>query len=124
MIVEDNNDVRSLLRLKLRRLGHSVKDAADGIEGLQVLLTEKPDLALVDLGLPGIDGFSVARQVREKLGGEVVLVAVSGFGQPEDKRRALEAGFDDHITKPADVQDIENILLKFPPRNTIEPHAV
>jgi len=118
VIVEDNADVRDLLRLKLKRLGHTVSDARDGVEGVKVVLNEKPDLALVDLGLPGLDGYQVARQVREQLGDDVVLVAVSGFGQPEDKRRAPEAGFDDHITKPADVQDIENVLQRFPPRNS------
>ena len=118
VIVEDNNDVRDLLRLKLKRLGHEVSGARDGLEGVQMLLAEKPDLALVDLGLPGLDGFAVAREVRQQLGEEIILVAVSGFGQPEDKRRALEAGFDEHITKPADVQDIENVLRRFPPRNS------
>lgn len=118
VIVEDNKDVRDLLRLRLKRLGHDVLDAPDGVEGLRVVLAEKPDLALVDLGLPGLDGFDVAREVREKLGQAVILVAVSGFGQPEDKRRALEAGFDEHITKPADVKDIEGILRRFPPRNS------
>jgi signal transduction histidine kinase/ActR/RegA family two-component response regulator len=117
VIVEDNEDVRDLLRLRLSKLGHDVLDAKDGVEGLRVLLSERPDLALVDLGLPGMDGFELARGVREKLGQDVVLVAVSGFGQPEDKRRALEAGFDEHITKPADVKDIEGILRRFPPRN-------
>ncbi|HET8797847.1 MAG TPA: response regulator, partial [Thermoanaerobaculia bacterium] len=77
-----------------------------------------PDLALVDLGLPGIDGYEVARTVRERLGDGVVLVAVSGFGLPDDKRRALESGFDEHITKPADVKDIESVLRRFPPRNS------
>jgi signal transduction histidine kinase/ActR/RegA family two-component response regulator len=123
-IVEDNKDVRDLLRLKLRRLGHSVVDAGDGLEGLRVVLDERPDLALVDLGLPGIDGFELARQVRSKLGEDVILVAVSGFGQPEDKRRALEAGFDEHITKPADVRDIENLLSRLPPRNSASAGGV
>ena len=118
VIVEDNKDVRDLLRLRLKRLGHQVVDAPDGEEGLRVVLKEKPDLALVDLGLPGIDGYEVAKGVRAELGRNVVLVAVSGFGQPEDKRRALEAGFDEHITKPADVKDIESLLRRFPPRNS------
>lgn len=118
VIVEDNNDVRDLLRLRLKKLGHQVLDARDGEEGLRVVLAERPDLALVDLGLPGMDGFEVAKGVRAELGGDVVLVAVSGFGQPDDKRRALEAGFDEHITKPADVKDIETILKRFPPRNS------
>jgi signal transduction histidine kinase/ActR/RegA family two-component response regulator len=116
VVVEDNPDVRDLLRMKLRRLGHDVADARDGIEGLDVILREKPDLALVDLGLPGMDGYDVAKGIRRELGNDVVLVAVSGFGQPDDKRRAIEAGFDDHITKPADVNDIENVLKRFPPR--------
>ncbi|MEA2237133.1 MAG: hypothetical protein QOC81_1857 [Thermoanaerobaculia bacterium] len=116
-IIEDNKDVRDLLRLKLSRLGHEVVDARDGLEGLRVVLDKRPDLALVDLGLPGIDGFQLAREVREQLGDDVILVAVSGFGQPEDKRRAIEAGFDEHLTKPADVHDIENLLMRLPPRN-------
>jgi DNA-binding response OmpR family regulator len=118
VIVEDNKDVRDLLRLRLKKLGHDVLDAPDGVEGLRVVLQAKPDLALVDLGLPGIDGFEVAKGIRAELGENVVLVAVSGFGQPDDKRRALEAGFDEHITKPADVKDIESILKRFPPRNS------
>lgn len=117
-IVEDNKDVRDLLHLKLRRLGHDVIDAANGIDGLRVVVEERPDLALIDLGLPGIDGFELAQKVRAELGDDVVLVAVSGFGQPEDKRRALEAGFDEHLTKPADMNDIENLLLRLPPRNS------
>lgn len=116
-IVEDNKDVRDLLRLKLSRLGHTVVDARDGLEGLRIVLAERPDLALVDLGLPGIDGFQLAKEVREQLGDGVILVAVSGFGQPDDKRRAIEAGFDEHLTKPADVHDIENLLMRLPPRN-------
>jgi signal transduction histidine kinase/ActR/RegA family two-component response regulator len=117
VIVEDNADVRELLRLKLKRLGHAVDAVADGHEGVRVIVDGKPDLALVDIGLPGLDGYEVAMRVRQSLGDGVVLVAVSGFGQPEDKRKALDAGFNEHITKPADVSDIENLLAKFPPKN-------
>jgi len=116
VIVEDNADVRELLRLKLNRLGHSVDAVGDGVAGVSAIVDAKPDLALVDIGLPGLDGYEVASQVRRTLGKDVVLVAVSGFGQPEDKRKALEAGFDEHITKPADVTDIENLLARLPPR--------
>lgn len=116
VIVEDNADVRELLGLKLRRLGHAVDAVADGASGVTAIVDGKPDLALVDIGLPGLDGYEVATQVRQSLGPDVVLVAVSGFGQPEDKRRAFEAGFDEHITKPADVHDIENLLARLPPR--------
>jgi len=124
VIVEDNDDVRHLLSLKLSRLGHKVVTARDGIEGLNALIGEKPDLALVDLGLPGMDGFAVAREARIRVGDGIVLVAVSGFGQPDDKRRALESGFDEHITKPAEVRDIENLLRRFPPRNSAAEASV
>ncbi|HEY6894446.1 MAG TPA: response regulator, partial [Rhodanobacteraceae bacterium] len=124
VIVEDNTDVRELLRLKLRRLGHEVSGVSDGRDGVAEIVESKPDMALIDIGLPGIDGYQVARQVRSHMGDRVVLVAVSGFGQPEDKRKALEAGFDEHLTKPADVNDIENILARFPPRNTIRSGQV
>ena len=116
VIVEDNVDVRELLRLKLHRLGHAVDAVGDGHAGVTAIVDGKPDLALVDIGLPGLDGYEVASQVRQSLGPDVVLVAVSGFGQPDDKRKALEAGFDEHITKPADVTDIENLLARLPPR--------
>ena len=116
VVVEDNADVRDLLRLKLRRLGHEVHAVADGIAGLQTIVDRRPDLALVDIGLPGLDGYEIAARVRESIGRDVVLVAVSGFGQPEDKRKAMDAGFDEHLTKPADVNDIENLLSRLPSR--------
>jgi signal transduction histidine kinase/ActR/RegA family two-component response regulator len=119
VIVEDNPDVRELLRLKLHKLGHTVDAVADGRDGVQKIVDAQPDMALIDIGLPGIDGYQVAKQVRSRMGDVVVLVAVSGFGQPEDKRKAMEAGFDDHLTKPADVGDIENILARFPPRTSV-----
>lgn len=116
VVVEDNHDVRDLLRLKLCRLGHKVDAVADGVSGVQAIVDLKPDLALVDIGLPGLDGYEVASRVRETLGKEVILVAVSGFGLPEDKRKALDAGFDEHITKPADVSDLEGLLARLPGR--------
>jgi len=121
VIVEDNADVRELLRLKLHRLGHSVDAVSDGRDGVQRIVDGRPDMALIDIGLPGIDGYQVARQVRSRMGDGIVLVAVSGFGLPEDKRKAIEAGFDDHLTKPADTGDIESILARFPPRNSMSP---
>jgi signal transduction histidine kinase/ActR/RegA family two-component response regulator len=116
VIVEDNTDVRDLLGLRLRRLGHDVNAVGDGLSGVQTIESTKPDLALIDIGLPRMDGYEVATRVRASLGQDIVLVALSGFGQPEDKRRAIEAGFDDHMTKPADAQDIEALLRRFPPR--------
>jgi CheY-like chemotaxis protein len=119
VIVEDNADVRDLLRLKLGKLGHSVDAVGDGMAGVEKILSIKPDMALIDIGLPLLDGYQVASRVRSELGSGVVLVAVSGFGQPEDKKKAIDAGFDDHITKPADVQDIESLFARFPTRNEV-----
>jgi signal transduction histidine kinase/CheY-like chemotaxis protein len=110
VIIEDNPDVRQLLQLKLRRLGHTADGVRDGEEGIERIVHRPPALALVDLGLPGVDGYEVAHQVRARVGGAVYLVALSGFGQPEDKRRALEAGFDEHLTKPADPRTLEGVL--------------
>jgi signal transduction histidine kinase/ActR/RegA family two-component response regulator len=119
VIVEDNTDVRELLRLRLRKLGHEVDAVGDGVSGVRTIVGARPDLALIDIGLPRLDGYQVATQVRSQLGADVVLVALSGFGQPEDKRKALEAGFDDHLTKPADVHDIENLLKRYPARGEV-----
>lgn len=110
VVVEDNDDLRDLLRMRLKRLGHDVEVAPDGERGVEMLISEKPDVAFVDIGLPGLDGYGVAQKVREVLGDSIFLVALSGFGQPDDKRKALEAGFNQHLTKPAEMQDIERVL--------------
>jgi CheY-like chemotaxis protein len=90
--------------------GHHVVVAADGPSGVATVLAEKPDLALVDIGLPGLDGYDVARAIRAALGEHVLLAAISGYGQPEDKRRAAEAGFDAHLTKPVEIGAVERLL--------------
>jgi CheY-like chemotaxis protein len=110
LIVEDNADAREVLRLVLERDGHRVAACADGLAGVERALADRPDLMVVDLGLPGLDGFGVARQVRATLGHDVYLVALTGYGQPEDRRRALDAGFDTHLTKPVDAEVITRVL--------------
>jgi signal transduction histidine kinase/ActR/RegA family two-component response regulator len=112
VVVEDNPDVRDLLRMKLKRLGHHVEAAADGHDGLARILRERPDVAFVDIGLPGIDGYEIANKVRQTLGESIILVALSGFGQPDDKRKAIESGFDQHLTKPVELRDIEDVLSR------------
>jgi CheY-like chemotaxis protein len=110
LIVEDNADAREVLRLVLERDGHRVAACADGLSGVERALAHKPDLMVVDVGLPGLDGFGVARKVRATLGHDVYLVALTGYGQPEDRRRALDAGFDTHLTKPVDAEVITRVL--------------
>jgi signal transduction histidine kinase/CheY-like chemotaxis protein len=114
LLIEDNADIRDLLRIKLRQLGHDVEAAEDGPSGLGKLLASPPDIALVDIGLPGISGYEIARQARQTLGSQVYLVALTGYGQAEDKERALAAGFDVHLTKPPDFVDLQNVLARVP----------
>jgi two-component system, sensor histidine kinase len=110
VVVEDNADVRTLLRVELQRLGHEVHVAAEGPEGLEKILEQLPDVALVDIGLPTLDGYEIARRVRAAIGDGIHLIALSGYGQTEDRNRALEAGFNIHLTKPAGIMELERVL--------------
>jgi signal transduction histidine kinase len=112
LIVEDNEDSRELLATILKKRGHKVFTAEDGPSGVEAALARKPRVLLVDIGLPGLDGYGVARKVRAALGREVYLVAITGYGQPEDRQRALEAGFDLHLTKPVDIGAIDRVLTR------------
>lgn len=107
VLVEDNADAREMMEIALARRGHRVVAAEDGVSGIELVLKERPDAAVVDIGLPGVDGYAVARAVRESLGAEIVLIAASGYGQPSDRRQAREAGFDLHLTKPVTADAIQ-----------------
>lgn len=114
LVVEDDADTRELLQTWLELSGHSVRSALDGREGLELLLATKPDIAFVDIGLPELDGFEVAEHVRATTDGRAVhLVAVTGYGRPEDRARARDAGFDDYIVKPLDHASLERVLASF-----------
>jgi PAS domain S-box-containing protein len=103
LIVEDNDDAREMLRLVLAHHGHEIHVASDGPGGIAAALRVAPDVALVDVGLPGVDGYEVARRIRASPGGtSVYLVALTGYGQVEDRRAAAAAGFDEHMVKPVD----------------------
>lgn len=106
LIVEDNPDGRETLRTLLELLGYDVEVAEDGVTGVNRALSMHPDIALVDIGLPGLDGYEVARRVRAGLGRTVRLVAVTAYGQPEDRKAAFAAGFDGHIIKPVDLNEL------------------
>jgi PAS domain S-box-containing protein len=111
LVVEDNNDTREVLLEWLELMGHSVSGASDGRQGLELALSLKPDVALVDIGLPAVDGYEVAKNLRAAEGGdEVYLVAVSGYGRPEDRARALDAGFDAYVVKPVDEEALRRAL--------------
>jgi CheY-like chemotaxis protein len=103
LLVEDSADAREILRMILEQSGYLVTCAQDGPGGVAAALRCRPGAALVDIGLPGYDGYEVARKIRAAPeGASVLLVALTGYGQPADRRRAEEAGFDLHFVKPVD----------------------
>ena len=113
LVIEDNADARAMLRHLLETAGHEVHEAADGRQGLDMALTLRPDVALVDLGLPGLDGFEIARQLRavdERR--NMLLVAVTGYGSSDDRERSLLAGFDVHLVKPVDPDLLAGLLAR------------
>lgn len=111
LLVEDNDDARRMLRLLLRTRGHDVIEAANGPDGLSAALERGPDVALVDIGLPGIDGYELARRLRREAEGKAPhLVALTGYGTSEDVQASRDAGFDDHLVKPVAFKDLCRLL--------------
>jgi CheY-like chemotaxis protein len=113
LIVEDNDDARETLRVMLEQDGHEVLTAATGEDGLDRALSRAPAVALVDLGLPDLDGFEVARRLRAlPQGAAIHLVAISGYGQPMDRARTRSAGFDAHLVKPVEAAKLRAVLAE------------
>ncbi len=111
VIVEDQDDNREMLCKLLELRGCQVSMAGDGQSGLDLIAKERPDIAIVDIGLPILDGYEVARRTRMSLGNHAVtLIALTGYGREEDRQRVLAAGFDAHVVKPIKPHDIERIL--------------
>jgi signal transduction histidine kinase/DNA-binding response OmpR family regulator len=116
LLVEDNDDARESLRLLLELDGHQVMAAVSGEDGLDHARSVDFTIALVDLGLPGIDGFEVARRLRAmERGADLRLIAISGYGQPVDRQRAQAAGFDAHLVKPVDTEHLRSMLAELTP---------
>jgi len=111
LVVDDNADVTASLQRLLGRLGYDVRTAADGFAGLATAEQFRPDVALLDVGMPKMSGYDLAQRIREASWGKtIVLIAVTGWGQSEDKRRAREAGFDHHLVKPEAANDLVKLL--------------
>jgi PAS domain S-box-containing protein len=101
LVVEDNDDARESLRLLLESLGHRVVEAGDGPHAIALALHHRPEVVLIDLGLPGMNGYEVAESLRARVTGyRMALIAVTGYGQADDRRRTKDAGFDAHLVKP------------------------
>ena len=121
LIIEDNADARESLRSLLEHEGHRVDATADGSSGLARAETSRPDVVLIDIGLPVMDGYEVARRIRAR-DAKVILVAVSGYGQADDRQRSLEAGFDAHLTKPVDPDQLLATLARLDRRGPDDGH--
>src|SRR5207237_986751 len=111
LVVEDNPDGAESLQELLTLLGHEVEVVSSGAEGVEAARRSRPDAVLCDIGLPGMDGYEVARELRrDPATAGAALIAQSGYGREEDRRRAREAGFDWHLTKPLDLAELERLL--------------
>ena len=111
LIVDDNVDIVRATSILIRVLGATPHVATDGRQAIELASKVRPAAVLLDIGMPGLDGYEVCRQLREMFGRDIRLVAYTGWGKQEDKQRALDAGFDVHVTKPADVSTLARALL-------------
>lgn len=114
LVVDDNQDAAESLRMLLKLLGAEVQLAHDGLAALEMAERFLPHAIVLDLGLPKLDGFSAARQIRaQDWGKEMVLVAVSGWCRDEDRQRSADAGFNSHLAKPVRVEEIRDLIQGF-----------
>jgi CheY-like chemotaxis protein len=117
LIADDNEDAAATMAMVLRIDGHDVTTARDGLEALEIAERLRPEAIVLDLGMPRLDGYATARRMRERPWGRgACLIALSGWGQEEDKRRATEAGFDEHLTKPVDPAQVAAVIARCPTR--------
>ena len=111
LVVDDNKDSADSLAMLLRLKGNDIRTAYDGLEAVEVAETFHPELVLLDIGLPKLNGYDVARRIRQQpWGQDVILVALTGWGKDEDRRLSQEAGFNFHIVKPVELAALEKLL--------------
>jgi CheY-like chemotaxis protein len=117
LVVDDNPDALEGMMYLLQALGYETRGAETGPEGLAIAAEWRPEIGLLDIGLPGMDGYELARRLRALPGMEEIgLVAWTGFGEERDRRLAREAGFDRHLVKPVDLKDLREALADVAPR--------
>ena len=112
IVIDDNRDAASVMAMLVDELGGECETAHDGESGLMAMQTYRPDLALVDIGMPGLDGYETCRRIRRQFGDDLLVVALTGFGQEQDKEQAASAGFNGHLTKPADPAALGRLLVQ------------
>ena len=112
-MADDNRDACETLAMLLRLDGHEVNVATDGLEAVDMFARVRPEVVILDIGMPGLSGHEVARRIREQVGGQsVTLIAVTGWGQKADRDRAVASGFDHHFTKPVEVGALLGLLAE------------
>jgi DNA-binding response OmpR family regulator len=110
LVVDDHPDAANIACILLTALGHECRSATCGRAGLEAAVEFRPELAILDIGMPDVSGYEVAVELRKRLGDNVFLVAMTGWGQPEDRARAFAAGFDRHVLKPADADILIRLI--------------
>jgi CheY-like chemotaxis protein len=110
LVVDDNRDIAYSFEILLDLWGHEVQTAFDGPTALEITHTFQPEIVLLDIGLPGMDGYEVARCLRAEYGQRIKLIALTGYGQEKDKEQAKEAGFNHHLTKPPQLEALKDLL--------------
>jgi CheY-like chemotaxis protein len=111
LVVDDNRDFADTLARMLRSLGHEMRLEYDGLAGLAASRTFRPDIAFLDIGMPGLNGYDLARRLRAfPSTSGIVLIAVTGWGKSDDRERSREAGFDEHVVKPLEIERLQSIL--------------
>jgi CheY-like chemotaxis protein len=111
LVADDNHESAESLALMLELMGNEVRTAHNGIEAVAMAEGFQPDVVLLDIGMPKLNGYEVARRIREHpTGSRIMLIALTGWGQATDKQRSLEAGFDHHLTKPVEPHTLERLL--------------
>jgi CheY-like chemotaxis protein len=112
LVVDDNQDAANATAMLIAEIGGDARVAYDGDSALAMLHEYRPDVILLDIGMHGLDGYETCRRIRAALGKGIVLVALTGFGQEQDKEKATRAGFNAHLTKPADEAALRGILAQ------------
>jgi CheY-like chemotaxis protein len=121
LVADDNSDALESLAILLELGGHEVFSAANGALALESAERNLPEVALLDIGMPKLDGYEVARRIRaQPWGRRITLVALTGWGQDSDRRRSGEAGFDSHLVKPLDLDKLMELLGRLPVKNVVE----
>jgi CheY-like chemotaxis protein len=116
LVVDDNRDAAVTLAMMLRIMGHDTQTAHDGVDAVQAAARFQPDVVLLDIGLPKLNGYEVCRRIRgQPHGGEIAVIALTGWGRDEDRCQSAEAGFDFHLVKPVSVDTLGQLLSALAP---------